>query len=480
MYILERVYEIISVPCKIKPSIFQDKAVKKELESLQQKYIITSTDKAANNIHFTCKKLYYEILDKELLSSSTYEHCTDDEDNIVNSFIKELHQSTGISVEHTQKVLPTMYWLPKQHKQPVKQRFIASGRRACTKKLSQLLTSALKRIIKTLSSHYKFKFKYKTGNPVWILDDRSPILDKIKLLNIKGSAYNINTFDFSTLYTSIPHNELFHAISELCKEAFSISGKSLLHVSHFNSYWCGNDKHSNLEKSYCLTLDKLLEWIKLLLDNIFVKYNGKIFKQVIGIPMGTDCAPLLANLFLFFYEKNFINQLDEIGDTDTLLKLSNIGRFIDDLITLNDHSMLNELLALIYPECMVINKTNVHNKSATYLDMDINIVGNKAVTKVFDKRKEFNFKVRSLTHFNSNISMNTKLGVVMGQLIRFMTINSDFDLFIDECKCLFEKLLYLDYPRILLKKSLKGFLNRYSLSSMVKYWKPIAVNMIIS
>ena len=147
---------------------------------------------------------------------------------------------------------------------------------------------------------------------------------------------------------------------------------------------------------------------------------------------------------------------------------------------LNDHSMLNELLALIYPECMVINKTNVHNKSATYLDMDINIVGNKAVTKVFDKRKEFNFKVRSLTHFNSNISMNTKLGVVMGQLIRFMTINSDFDLFIDECKCLFEKLLYLDYPRILLKKSLKGFLNRYSLSSMVKYWKAIAVNMIIS
>ena len=72
--VLERVYEIISVPCKIKPSIFQNKAVKKELESLQQKYIITSTDKAANNIHFTCKKMYYEILDKELLSSSTYDH----------------------------------------------------------------------------------------------------------------------------------------------------------------------------------------------------------------------------------------------------------------------------------------------------------------------------------------------------------------------------------------------------------------------
>ena len=53
--------------------------------------------------------------------------------------------------------------------------------------------------------------------------------------------------------------------------------------------------------------DQLVEQIKFLVDNILVgdKVGDKIFRQTIGIPMGTDCAPLLANLFLSYYEYKF-------------------------------------------------------------------------------------------------------------------------------------------------------------------------------
>ena len=48
--------------------------------------------------------------------------------------------------------------------------------------------------------------------------------------------------------------------------------------------------------------DSLIDVIEYLIDNICIKVGSKVFRQQVGIPMGTDCAPLLANLFLFYYE----------------------------------------------------------------------------------------------------------------------------------------------------------------------------------
>ena len=48
-----------------------------------------------------------------------------------------------------------------------------------------------------------------------------------------------------------------------------------------------------------LTRDVLISYVEYLIDNIYVSVGNQ---QCVGILMGTDCAPLLANLFLFFYE----------------------------------------------------------------------------------------------------------------------------------------------------------------------------------
>ena len=54
--------------------------------------------------------------------------------------------------------------------------------------------------------------------------------------------------------------------------------------------------------------DELINHVNWLIANIYVVCGDSMFKQVIGIPMGTDCAPFLANLFLFSYEYEWLTK----------------------------------------------------------------------------------------------------------------------------------------------------------------------------
>ena len=71
--------------------------------------------------------------------------------------------------------------------------------------------------------------------------------------------------------------------------------------------------------------------------------GNKIFRQMIGIPMGTDCvAPLLANLFLFYYEYKFMKEKSK--QNNQVVKIfSNTFRYIDDLLTLNNPTFEQEI-----------------------------------------------------------------------------------------------------------------------------------------
>ena len=64
-------------------------------------------------------------------------------------------------------------------------------------------------------------------------------------------------------------------------------------------------------------------------------FTNEIFRQMIGIPMGSDPAPFIANLFLYLYENRFMNKLKK-EDLRCARKLRHVFRFIDDLIALND------------------------------------------------------------------------------------------------------------------------------------------------
>ena len=81
--------------------------------------------------------------------------------------------------------------------------------------------------------------------------------------------------------------------------------------------------------------------MKFLLDNCFFLVGNKILKQSIGLPMGGDPAPFWANLFLFYFEYQWMKKMRQ---TNNLLarKFSHTFRFIDDLLAVNDGGMFEK------------------------------------------------------------------------------------------------------------------------------------------
>ena len=137
-------------------------------------------------------------------------------------------------------------------------------------------------------------------------------------LNIKNKARQISTYDFSTLYTKIPLDKLKQVMDELTYFCFKgcPNSKLIVSVNSMEACWC--HKPEKIHGKDEIPFDKQLfkECISYLLDCYFT-VGAQIFKQIIGIPMGSDPAPFMANLFLYYY--------------------SNIFLFIDDLNAINDN-----------------------------------------------------------------------------------------------------------------------------------------------
>ena len=85
-----------------------------------------------------------------------------------------------------------------------------------------------------------------------------------------------------------------------------------------------------------------------LIDNIFVSFGGALFQQVVGIPMGTNCAPLLADLFVCSYESEFLQNLVKDKKIHEARAFNFTYRYIDDVLSINNPRFA-EFLPLIYP-----------------------------------------------------------------------------------------------------------------------------------
>ena len=125
-----------------------------------------------------------------------------------------------------------------------------------------------------------------------------------------SSCNNIKTFDFSTLYTTIPHFKLKNKLRELVQLYFiKKNGQrryKYLVLGRDRSCF-GKKTHSDSAKKFSET--DIINVLEFFIDNIFAMFGGRIFQQQVGIPMGTNCAPLLADLFLYLYEADFIQGL---------------------------------------------------------------------------------------------------------------------------------------------------------------------------
>jgi hypothetical protein len=120
---------------------------------------------------------------------------------------------------------------------------------------------------------------------------------------------SIKAIDFSTLYTTITHTLLKSRIKELIQRCFSKKNgdQRYLYLVVGRDKYCFVKSHSKAKNKY--KQDELIQMLDFFIDNIF---GERVFQQTIGIPMGTNCAPLIADLFLHAYDADFLQGLSKI------------------------------------------------------------------------------------------------------------------------------------------------------------------------
>ena len=138
---------------------------------------------------------------------------------------------------------------------------------------------------------------------MWILKNSQDLLDNLQSRSFSHVS-SIKTFDFSTLYTTLPHDKLKTRLKETIRKAFShrIHGSKCVVLGYNSIYFA----KKNQKGQTCYSEEQVISMLEFLIDNIFVSFGGTLIQQVVGIPMGTNCAPLLANLFVYSYESEFL------------------------------------------------------------------------------------------------------------------------------------------------------------------------------
>ena len=109
-----------------------------------------------------------------------------------------------------------------------------------------------------------------------------------------------------------------------------------------------------------------------LLDNIFIRFGSKLYRQIVGIPMGTNCAPLVADLFLLCYERDFMLSLSDNNQTDINEAFNSTSRYLDGLLDI-DNPYFEQMVGQIYPTELQLNKANSSDTEAPFLDLNLSI-----------------------------------------------------------------------------------------------------------
>ena len=105
------------------------------------------------------------------------------------------------------------------HKNPYKHRFIAGSSKCSTKPLSILLTKLLTHIKQSLQKYCETSYSRSGVNQMWILKNSKELLEHLQSPNFNHIT-NIKSFDFSTLYTTIPHQKLESRLATIIRHSF--------------------------------------------------------------------------------------------------------------------------------------------------------------------------------------------------------------------------------------------------------------------
>ena len=378
-------------------------------------------------------------------------------DDIVKEHCSKIKEQFDIVVGSDMHTLPDIYWTPKLHKNPVKFRFIIASK-SCTLKSLSKYTSSIFSLFNKQIEVYNRKAQYYSGiKSYWIIPNRDPVLDAVRKSISRKSAKCVSSFDFSTLYTKIPHDKLLEVLHKIIDFVFKGGTRDKISINgQGNANWAKTTNKAH--KSF--TKGSIKAAVTFLITNCFFKLGNKLFRQDIGIPMGSDPAPFFANLFLYHYESLWLKKISKTNNT-LARKFGNTFRYIDDLLALNDGKSFESFFHEIYPEELQLNKENEVDTETTFLDLHISINDRVFSTMLYDKREDFGFRITRLPFKDSNIPSKMFYSSISAECLRICRSTSELEQAVASISSLFTRMHSQGAETVQMKNSISKLFNRH-------------------
>ena len=152
-----------------------------------------------------------------------------------------------------------------------------------------------------------------------------------------------------------------------------------------------------------------------------------MYRQIVAIPMGTNYAPLITDLFLFCYESVFMLFLSDNNQADVVETFNSTSRYLDDLLNI-DNAHFAQIVSQIYSIQPQLNKA----EKGPFFDLDLSITNCIVSIKIYDKRDDFNFEIFNFLFLDGDVPRSPSYTVHISQLMRFARVCFHLDDLITE------------------------------------------------
>ena len=286
--------------------------------------------------------------------------------------------------------------------------------------------------------------------------------------------------DIKQMYTELDHDELKQAVEWIIALFHKVCGNDM--TLKIRRRFRKTDKQMNVlngnnwttKKDYMIwNTDTLKRIISFDIDNTFFKVGTQIYKQIKGIPMGSNISPALAYLICEFYERRIPTEIPDYRRSCIFG-----ARYMDDLFlaTICDthDKTLHQLLAedlkkitntqherAIYHKDLTI-KPEMTTNGAECLGALIYVRGNRVHIRYLNKNEQSllrrwrhpSQKVLRFQHRHSFSPTYQKKGMIIGELTRIISLSSNDRDILKQTELLAMELRLLDYPRAFVIKAI--------------------------
>ena len=281
-------------------------------------------------------------------------------------------------------------------------RFIAGLSKCSTTLLSSVLSDVLLFILNTLRRKDNLSIRSTGIRRFFVVSGYEEVADFCRSWDFSHSVRrSLDSADFATAYTSTPLDDLKQKVKLVLEEAWTfVSEEKQVPLGRLKVHWTGKKScswssarkthHSSSLHTFSLYL--LVSLVEFLIDNIYALNGGILRRQTIGIPMGTNCAPAVFNLYLYYYESTWIDSLINTAQKELAKEFHLTFRLIDDVFAVDSPDFLT--LSSCYPDFLTLESTTLPDKTVNFLGMHLSFsLGGQLCIEVYDKRKIFLLKL---------------------------------------------------------------------------------------